>query len=56
MGCTIVGFVAEIDERSTTMAEMSLSPEEFLSKFLTDEHADVLREGLVSLVHELMES
>jgi len=28
------------------MAEMSLSPEEFLSKLLTDEHADVLREGL----------
>ena len=27
------------------MAEMSLSPEEFLSKHLADEHADVLREG-----------
>lgn len=38
------------------MAEMSLSPEEFLSKLLTDEHADVLREGLAWLVRELMES
>jgi len=38
------------------MAEMSLSPEEFLSKLLADEHADVLREGLAWLVRELMES
>jgi putative transposase len=38
------------------MAETSLSPEEFLSKFLSDEHADVLREGLAWLVRELMES
>jgi len=27
------------------MAETSLSPEEFLSKLLSDEHADVLRGG-----------
>jgi len=56
VGCTIVGSVAEIDERSTTMAETSLSLEEFLSKLLGDEHADVLREGLAWLVRELMES
>lgn len=38
------------------MAETSLSLEEFLSKLLGDEHADVLREGLAWLVRELMES
>ena len=38
------------------MAETSLSPEEFLSKLLADEHADVLREGLAWFVRELMES
>ena len=38
------------------MAETSLSPEEFLSKLLADEHADVLREGLAWFVGELMES
>ena len=56
MGCTIVRSVAEIDERRTTMAAMSLSPEEFLRRLLADEHADVLREGLAWLVRELMES
>ena len=38
------------------MAETSLSLEQLLGKLLTDEHADLLREGLAWLVHELMEA
>ena len=38
------------------MAATSLSPEEFPNKRLSDEHADVLREGLAWLVREPMES
>jgi transposase-like protein len=38
------------------MAESSLSLEQLLGKLLADEHADLLREGLAWLVHELMEA
>jgi hypothetical protein len=41
VGCTIVGSVEGSDERSTTMAESSLSLEQVLGKLLADEHADL---------------
>jgi len=46
----------EDDERSTTMAEKSMSLDELVRKLMGDEHADVLRETLAWFVRELMEA
>jgi putative transposase len=50
------GLFHEIDERSTTMAQSSLSLDELVRKLMGEEHADVLRETLAWFVRELMEA
>jgi putative transposase len=53
----IVGLIPQNDEGDTTMAEgPRMTAAELADKLLQDEHADVLRESVAWMAHQLMEA